>query len=699
MNYDFIFALIAALAAVGLALTVAWTERRSAGHQSFVLGMAILAAESLCSAMAVRPIAFPDPVYWQTARLAVMSLLPGVWLFFSFCYARGNSREFLVRWRSTLIGILVAPPFVAVVFFRSIIVAGIADGQSLLLGHAGIALHLLFMIGALLTLMNLERTFRTSVGMMRWRIKYMILGLGLLFAARAYTSSQALLFQALKLPLETVNSVALLLGCLLMLRAVLRAGHFEVSLYPSHAVLHRSLTGVLASVYLILVGIFARKVALIYRWDATFTAFIVLVFLVLFSVVLLSDRVRLRTRRFVSRHFQRPLYDYRTVWRSFTLGTASRTDQQELCRASVKLVADVFQVLSVTIWLVDDQDERFEFAASTVLTDTAAATVDLSFARMPELLRGMCTDPEPVDLVYSTHPWAKTLRESFSAQFVREGGLIGVPLLVGAKVVGLLTVGDRIGGIAFSSQDFELLACVGDQMAASILNAQLSEKLLHARELEAFQTMSTFFVHDLKNTASTLNLMLRNLPVHFDDPEFRADALRGIAKTVDHINGLIERLGMLRQGLKIQAVDCDLNAMITRSLAGWKAGPELRLVTDFQAVPRLAIDQDQIAKVLINLVINAGEAMGGRGEIRLTTAEQSGWAVISVADTGCGIPPEFIRQSLFRPFQSTKKGGLGIGMFQSKMIVEAHGGRLEVRSTPGEGTTFQVLLPLARKSK
>jgi signal transduction histidine kinase len=75
------------------------------------------------------------------------------------------------------------------------------------------------------------------------------------------------------------------------------------------------------------------------------------------------------------------------------------------------------------------------------------------------------------------------------------------------------------------------------------------------------------------------------------------------------------------------------------------------------------------------------------------TAQESGWVQFSVADTGCGMSPEFVRRSLFRPFQTTKKSGLGIGMFHSKTIIEAHQGRVEVQSRPGEGTTFRVFLP------
>jgi putative PEP-CTERM system histidine kinase len=236
----------------------------------------------------------------------------------------------------------------------------------------------------------------------------------------------------------------------------------------------------------------------------------------------------------------------------------------------------------------------------------------------------------------------------------------------------------------------------GDQIAAALVNARLSQNLLQAKELEAFQTMSTFFVHDLKNAASTLNLMLQNLPVHFDDPAFRADALRGTSKTVAHINHLIERLSLLRHELKIKPVKSDFNALVAKSLADWEKVPGVSLITDFQPLPHILIDQEQLLKVITNLLLNAREAGPGDKQIRVETQPVSDWAVLSVSDNGCGMAPEFLNRSLFRPFKTTKKNGLGIGMFQSKMIVEAHQGRMEVESEPGKGTTFRIYLPLPK---
>src|SRR5207247_7003244 len=105
-------------------------------------------------------------------------------------------------------------------------------------------------------------------------------------------------------------------------------------------------------------------------------------------------------------------------------------------------------------------------------------------------------------------------------------------------------------------------------------------------------------------------------------------------------------------------------------------------------------DPEQLQKVVTNLLLNAREALNGDGEIRVQTAQENGWVTLSVTDNGCGMSEEFMHRSLFRPFQTTKKSGLGIGMFHSKAIVEAHQGRIEVESSVGQGATFRVLLPI-----
>jgi putative PEP-CTERM system histidine kinase len=687
------------LLAGGMAVAMAFQERRSTAAWLFMGGMLVLAVESVFTGLASQALDIFEAGYWQGWALLAMSCLPGPWLAFSLAYARGNSKEFLRKWRFGLAVAFVLPPSLGIAF-------QLLPGGSLLrdpngtlqfaLGPYGTSLYLSILLASILILMNLERTFRASVGTMRWRIKFMILGLGVLFTVRAYVSSQSLLFHATDLSFDTLNTGALLVACLLILRSVFRTRHFEVHVYPSQAVLQNSLTVMLAGLYLVIVGALAKLVTLVGGVGAfPAKAFLILVFLVLLSVVLLSDRVRLYTKRFVSRHFQRPYYDYRTVWRTFTEGTARCVESTELSNAVVKLAAGLFQALAVTIWLTDERKEKLVFAASTSLSASRAHGMKLDSSQSAHLIQGLSHLSAPVDIDVSKEPWAAALRELHPDEFHKGGNRICVPLQAGGELLGILILGDRVGGLAFSLQDIDLLKAVGDQAAASLLNMQLSQRLSQGKQLEAFQAMSAFFVHDLKNTASTLSLMLQNLPLHYQDPHFREDALRGISKTVTHINELIDRLGVLRHELAIHAVECDLNQLVVNTLNGQAQLTGIELLKELGPLPRLKLDPAQIEKVLTNLVLNASEAVGPHGQVKVQTVRRNGWVVLAVADNGCGMSPEFIENRLFRPFQTTKKKGIGIGMFHCKMIVEAHRGRIEVESEPGKGTAFRVLLPVA----
>src|SRR5690606_37213880 len=131
--------------------------------------------------------------------------------------------------------------------------------------------------------------------------------------------------------------------------------------------------------------------------------------------------------------------------------------------------------------------------------------------------------------------------------FANGGRRACAPLRANDQAIGAIVLADRINGAAYSIEELELLRCVAAQCASVLLNLHLAEEVARARELDAFRAMSTFFVHDLKNAAQSLNLMLRNLPVHFDDPAFREDALRGLSNAAARIHTTIARLNTVRQ--------------------------------------------------------------------------------------------------------------------------------------------------------
>jgi signal transduction histidine kinase len=193
--------------------------------------------------------------------------------------------------------------------------------------------------------------------------------------------------------------------------------------------------------------------------------------------------------------------------------------------------------------------------------------------------------------------------------------------------------------------------------------------------------------------------MVQNLPAHYDNPAFRDDMLRVISSSVAKMNGMCSRLSLMTKKIDLRPVDVDLNTLVATTLAEITPSLKAALFQELRPVPRLLIDPEQCQKVLLNLLLNANEAVDAQGEIHVQTDWREGWAMLSVRDNGCGMSRLFIERSLFQPFQTTKSQGLGIGLFHSKMIVEAHRGRMEVESEEGKGSLFRVMLPGAARSR
>jgi putative PEP-CTERM system histidine kinase len=648
-----------------------------------------------------------DAVYFQRWRHAALALAPGLWLAFALTYARGDRLSTLRKWRFELATLLVIPILLFAInnngLFADLEVDESGHVLALYLGWTGYAIHLAIVIGAVLILMHLERSFRTSVGTTRWRIKFMLMGAAMIWAAHLYISSQALVFRAIDFSIQGINGIGLFLGCLLILRTIFRTGHFETDLYPSPTVVYGSATLLLAGIYLFVVGILAKVVAFL-GGDAGFTmkALLIMVGLVAIALVVQSDRVRVAYRQFASRHFHRPIHDFRSIWQQVTDVTAKAQTVDQLSNQMVELVSKIFEAHSVTHWTVSEHGSTpvLRRTASTGHENLTPSKENPDIIGDPEILRQYGEAQAPFSIETSTQPWAIELRERTPRKFPEfKAPRIALPLTAQTEFLGLVTISDRIGGVAFDPQDLEVLQSVGNQFAARLLNLRLSQRMADARELEAFQTMATFFVHDLKNAISGLRLMARNLETQFENPEFREDAVRAVAKSVDRIEDLIQRMAQLRQKVEINPSLNDLNEIIDASLKRIGEYPSVTITTDLTPLPQLEIDREKIASVLTNLVLNAIQSTEDPVAIHVSSKRTVEGISLSVADNGSGMDAEFIRTRLFQPFQTTKKQGLGIGMFQCKTIIEAHGGRITVESIVGQGTTFQISLPVAEKSE
>jgi putative PEP-CTERM system histidine kinase len=683
-----------------LAVAAACRKQRSLATWCFSAGMLTFALQCLFGAIANDALLPERAAFWGTLALVAKSFLPAVWLPFSLTYSRANYRDFLVRSRWLLMGAFLVPllslaaiyrPFFYIIAYKPPV-----DGWGLMLDEPAKILNVLVLVSTVLILTNIERTFRAAVGTMRWRIKFLVLGLGVIFGARIYTGSQALLFSDYSPGRLSVEATALLIGCALVAVAYVRTGFSEIDVYPSRAVLQSSVTVLLTGAYLFVVGVLAQIVA---RFGGAtsfpIAAFVVLLGVVILAVLLLSDRARQSLQLFISRHFKRPQHDFRQIWARFTRSLSAALDEAALCTTAVRLISETFGALSISTWLFDEQGERLIRVSSTsdaeqAQSDDSTSSIvgkELNSAKLSKVSR-------PFDLGRAKEKWARDLMEKSSGQFCTGGSPICVPLVGGEHCFGAIVLADRVRGLGYSAEEMDLLKCIGEQVAASLLKLRLTEEVMERKELEAFQTMSAFLIHDLKNAASTLGLMLENLPTHFNNPAFREDAFRGIGSAARRINDLINRMNALRHELRLKPAELDLNLVVTEALATLNGTLENKLVTKFDQIPKILADGQQLQSVCTNLLLNACDAVGTDGRITVETTQNGDWVALSVSDNGCGMSEQFIKNSLFRPFRSTKKKGLGIGMFQSKTIVEAHYGKIHVESELGVGTTFRVMLPL-----
>jgi putative PEP-CTERM system histidine kinase len=227
---------------------------------------------------------------------------------------------------------------------------------------------------------------------------------------------------------------------------------------------------------------------------------------------------------------------------------------------------------------------------------------------------------------------------------------------------------------------------IAKQASLAILHQRLSEEITQVREIEAIGHVSTFVVHDLKNLVSNLSLMVENAARYLDNPDFQADMMASLGNTVAKMQKLINRLNNLgehEQKIYKQRINLLELAESTASLV---AGGRITV----SGTPEIVyVDENEIQKVILNLIMNGIESSDPNETVALEVGCLDA-PFIRVIDKGCGMSADFLRTELFKPFKSTKKKGLGIGLYQSSRIVEAHGGRFEVSSVKGSGSVFTV---------
>ncbi|MEN6483864.1 MAG: GAF domain-containing protein, partial [Syntrophobacteraceae bacterium] len=502
MNVFSIVTYTGAVLSTALAAAALVRNGKSPVNLSFAAGMLALAAERVFALFGMQAVLPSDVLAWECRRIAAMSLLPGCWLIFSLGFARENYRQFLARWRGAVVAAFAVPICLAAVssVYSDLLFSGVGHAKDstawvLPLGLAGTLFHVVFLLAMVSVLVNLERTLRASFGTQRWRIKFTLLGLGALFAVRIYSTAQVLLFSQVDMRLFPPIATTLVIADLMVIVSSLRASLRKVDIYVSQEVLYNSLTLVVAGVYLLALGVAAKVSTYFGLGEALLhNAFFAFLLFLGIAVILLSDHVRQEVRRFVHRHFRRPLYDYRQIWQIFTERTGSLFEIRDLCAATAKTVSETFGVSSVSLWLLDANQERPSLGGSTALSVSRHGELKDLEREIGVLMVTMRGKTTPLDL--HRPDWGTPPDDGEPAVVPSPPDATiryCAPLSVGGEFLGLMTLNDRMTREVFTPEDFDLLKTIADQAAGMLLNHRLYESLGRAREMEAFQTLSTFF--------------------------------------------------------------------------------------------------------------------------------------------------------------------------------------------------------------
>ena len=271
-----------------------------------------------------------------------------------------------------------------------------------------------------------------------------------------------------------------------------------------------------------------------------------------------------------------------------------------------------------------------------------------------------------------------------------------VPLVHYERLVGVVVLARPPVARRLDWEDFDLLRVVGRQLASYLAEEASQDALGEALRFDEFNRRIAFVMHDIKNLASQLSLLARNAEKHADKPEFRADMLLTLRNSTDKLQALLARLGRYGAQGGEQVEPLALGEVLAKVAARY-AGQRDVVVVERPACTVLA-ERDALEQALVHLVQNAIEASDEATGVFLDFVEEDAHAVVEVIDSGPGMSPEFIRTRLFKPFNSSKPGGFGIGAFEARELIRAMGGRLDVESREGLGTRFRLHLPVAGKA-
>ncbi len=556
------------------------------------------------------------------------------------------------------------------------------------LGHTG---YLALVLMAAIGLLAVEQVYRNAQQDQRRSLTLLCTAIGALFALNLFVYSHAVLLGGLLQILWESRGVLVAAVSPLFVLGLRLQPEWEQGPYVSRHVVFYTATLLAVGAYLVAMALIAYPLRAI---GGEWSVLLELIFLIaaglVLAVVLFSRNLRARFRVFLVKNFFRSKYDYRSEWLRLTDLLARGRDTKTLARAGLEGIARIVGSTRGNLWMTRD-GRHYDWLMSMPDTERDDVRFDAEHPMVSFLAsRGWVIDSEQ---------YARAPDHYDNAFGAPDSGLLPakaliVPLDCRGSLQGFVVLekSSAVGDLNFD--DHDILKTAGKQFAAFFAQALAQEQLSETRQFEAMNKLSTFLMHDLKNLIAQQELVVKNAQRFGHRPEFFRDAIETVRSGVERMKKVVGQLrsGSLRSRVTSRA-DASKVLIEVRSACSDRLPVPSLINCDFAVWVRM--DRDSLSSVFTHLIRNAQDATPPEGRIDVALETTASEASILVADTGEGMDAAFIRDHLFRPFGSTKGAdGMGIGVYQVRDLVRMAGGDVQVRSTPGRGTTFHIRLPL-----
>ncbi len=564
----------------------------------------------------------------------------------------------------------------------------------LLISNPSLSTVSFFLIGVLLlAFFQMAKTYLSAGHRERWNIKYPMIGVGLWGFSLILVHANQLLNNGFDRSYLLLEHIGLLLLDGFFLYAFLIQKTQEITLGLSRSVINRSVLILLGGAGLVILGGVGNSLEeLGPSWEKLAASLTVLLGVGSFVVVFSSERLRRELEGFLGIHFYSNRYDYRAIWMTLTQAIAESGKPEDLIPTLME------QTREITL------ADTLSFAP-LIAIPSSSLTIEETLGWKSPWDKRKHSFPATWNQafgnglpIHESDPFLKTESPSEASSNESLFKILNanwiLPLVFQNKVIGLLGLGIRNQGSSTLFEDRLFLQALAGQWVSILIYSSLSREMAGKRETDFLSSLRAFTFHDLKNAGISLKLLVHNAQRNIDSPEFQKELLFCLQNISEQIDTSIDQLlsPFSQEYSRLSSFDLsDLIETTVRSLK-WDNLPDLKLVVATGALPKVHGNPRAVETTLRNLLINAREAMSDKGEIKIETQLNKGNVTLSVLDNGPGMSREFIETRLFRPFQTTKKKGTGLGLFSCKLLIEQSNGTIEVNSREREGTEFIITL-------